>query len=71
MATQKCLKCGSENTITGKIGTTGGFHFRPDDTKTMSLSTGDVAVSSSLCLDCGLIELMGDIEKAKRLTGKK
>lgn len=71
MATNKCLRCDSKNTITGKMGTTGGLHFRPDDTKTLSLSTGDVAVSSILCLDCGFIQLSGDIEKAKRLVGKK
>jgi len=62
----KCLRCGSGNTTLGKIRTTGELGFRPENSKFMSLQDS-VAVNSSMCLDCGFVELFGDVEKAKSM----
>ena len=34
----------------------------------MILETGDVMTKASMCRGCGLIELIGDVNKLRRLT---
>jgi predicted nucleic-acid-binding Zn-ribbon protein len=71
MAKEKtCLRCGSTNLEPGMIQSTGRVRFRATNTKVMTLQTGDVTIDASICLDCGTLELVGDVKKAKSLTGK-
>jgi hypothetical protein len=35
----------------------------------MTLQTGDVMTKATMCRECGLIELTGDVNKLRRLTG--
>jgi len=44
--------------------------FRPEGTKFLTLETGDVLTKASMCRECGLIELTGDVEKLDRLTSE-
>jgi hypothetical protein len=41
--------------------------FRPHDSKFLTLQTGDVMTKAMMCGDCGVIEIVGDIAKLKRL----
>jgi hypothetical protein len=43
--------------------------FRPDDSRFMTLETGEVMTKGMMCGDCGLIEIIGDVSKLRRLTG--
>jgi hypothetical protein len=43
--------------------------FRPQDAKFMTLQTGDVMTKAVMCRVCGLIEILGDVNKLRRLTG--
>ena len=71
MAEKKCLRCGGENLTPGKLQSTGKVCFIPENTKFLTLKTSDVKVGANLCLDCGFVELIGDIIKAKDLTTQK
>jgi hypothetical protein len=42
--------------------------FRPQDAKFMTFETGDVMTKAVMCRDCGLIEILGDFNKLRRLT---
>jgi hypothetical protein len=44
--------------------------FRPQDSKFMTLQTGDVMTKAVMCRGCGLIEIIGDVNKLRRLTGE-
>ncbi|MGH9409058.1 MAG: hypothetical protein ACRD1V_06355 [Vicinamibacterales bacterium] len=35
----------------------------------MTLETGDVMTKAVMCRDCGVIEIIGDINKLRRLIG--
>ena len=35
----------------------------------MTLETGDIMTKAVMCRDCGLIEVVGDVNKLRRLTG--
>jgi len=66
----KCLNCGGTNIHTGTLHSTGRTHFRPSDVKFLKLKTANIEVLANMCLDCGSINLIGDIEKAKNITEK-
>jgi hypothetical protein len=36
----------------------------------MTLETGDVMTKATMCRECGLIEITGDVEKLDRLTNE-
>ena len=44
--------------------------FRPEDSKFLTLETGDVLTKASMCRNCGLIEIVGDVHKLRRLTSE-
>jgi hypothetical protein len=44
--------------------------FRPQDTKFLTLATGDVMTKATMCRSCGAIEIIGDVNKLKRLTSE-
>jgi len=66
-----CPSCGGKNSIAGAVVSTGKLFFKPSDTPFLTLKTNDVAVHANMCLDCGVIVLVGDVAKAKSLTGQK
>lgn len=67
---KKCLRCGSPRLEPGLLQGPNSVCFRPENAKFMTLQTGDVSVGASICLDCGLIELSGDFQKAESLTDR-
>ena len=70
MATdKKCLRCGSTDLQPGRIQSTGKIWFTPDNAKFFTFKTSDVTVRANICLDCGTVELVGDVHKAQSLTG--
>jgi hypothetical protein len=42
--------------------------FRPQDSKFLTLETGDVMTKAMMCRTCGMIEIVGDVNKLRRLT---
>ena len=68
MTDQKtCTRCGSTEHSSGSVQSTGKIYFRLDGAKFFAPKTADLAVSGNLCLQCGSIELFGDVEKARSL----
>jgi ribosomal protein S27AE len=65
----KCGRCGSETVSGGALYSPVRSSFRPQDSKFMTLQTGDVMTKATMCRQCGLIELTGDVSKLRRLTG--
>jgi hypothetical protein len=41
--------------------------FRPQDARFMTLETGDVMTKAVMCPSCGIIEIVGDVAKLRRL----
>jgi hypothetical protein len=41
--------------------------FRPQDAKFMTLQTGDVMTKAIMCQGCGTIDIVGDVNKLRRL----
>ena len=62
-----CTRCGSTQLSKGSVQSTGKLYFRLGEAKFFVPKTGDLAVTGNLCLDCGSIELFGDLEKARAL----
>ena len=44
--------------------------FRPQDSKFLTLETGDVMTKAMMCRGCGVIEIVGDVNKLRRLTSE-
>ncbi len=63
-----CTRCGSEMYGSGALYSAVRLSFRPQDSKFMTLQTGDVMTKAIMCRDCGLIEIVGDVNKLRRLT---
>jgi hypothetical protein len=70
MPTTKCVRCGSEQLAAGALYGPSRMAFRPEGTRFLTLETGDVMTKASMCRECGLIEITGDIEKLQRLTSE-
>lgn len=65
-----CPHCTGARMASGRLESTGKVHFKPDDTRFLTLKTSNVDVTAALCLDCGAISLFGDAEKAADLQPK-
>lgn len=63
-----CLRCGGTNLEPGAVESTGRICFRPENARFLTLSTGNVPVKANICLDCGTIDFVGDVSKARKLT---
>jgi ribosomal protein S27AE len=64
-----CLRCGGEMLAAGAlISVVSRASFRPQDSKFLTLETGDVMTKATMCRNCGLIEIIGDVNKLRRLT---
>ncbi len=64
---KKCIRCGSTQLASGWAQSTGKMYFRPDKVNFFAPKTADLSVTGMMCLDCGTIELVGDINKARSL----
>ncbi len=66
---QKCLRCNGENLEQGSL--TGNrsprICLRLDNAPIFSLFGNDLEVRCALCMDCGHLELFGDLTKARSL----
>ena len=67
--TRNCSRCGGEMTAHGALQAAVRLTFRPQDAKFMTLETGDVMTKAVMCQDCGVIEILGDVNKLRRLIG--
>lgn len=41
--------------------------FRPQESKFLTLQTGDVMTKAQMCRQCGVVEIIGDVNKLRRL----
>jgi hypothetical protein len=65
-----CLRCGGKSFAPGTLISAVRTSFRPQDSKFLTLETGDVMTKASMCRGCGLVEIIGDVAKLKRLTSE-
>ncbi len=63
----KCTRCGSPKLAEGALQGPTRTSFRPSEAKFLTLETGDVMTKATMCRDCGLIEVTGDVSKLSRL----
>ena len=66
----KCVNCGGTQMESGTLHSTGSVYFRPSDAKFMKFKTANIDVFSNICLNCGYVNLIGDLGKLKELTDK-
>lgn len=66
---RKCSRCGTDMIDAGALYSAVRLSFRPQDARFMTLQTGDVMTKAVMCRGCGLIEIVGDVSKLRRLTG--
>jgi hypothetical protein len=64
-----CTRCGGESFAAGAMISAVRTSFRPQDSKFLTLETGDVMTKAMMCRGCGLIEIIGDVNKLRRITG--
>lgn len=52
----------------GALYSPGRSSFRPDGAKFFTMETGDVMTKATMCRECGLVQMTGDVNKLRRLT---
>jgi hypothetical protein len=65
-----CYRCGGDVMAMGSLISAVRTSFRPQDTKFLTLETGDVMTKAMMCRGCGVIEIVGDVNKLRRLTSE-
>lgn len=65
-----CYRCGGEMLAAGALYSPVRTSFRPQESKFMILETGDVMTKAIMCRSCGVIEIIGDVNKLRRLTSE-
>ena len=65
-----CARCGGDSFSPGAMISAVRTSFRPQDSKFLTLETGDVMTKAMMCRSCGVIEIIGDVNKLKRLTSE-
>ncbi|MCH2206172.1 MAG: helix-turn-helix domain-containing protein [Lentisphaerales bacterium] len=63
----RCSQCGSNKIINGKCQSTGLLYFVPEEAKFWTFKTSTVGLKSSMCANCGHIQLNGDTEHLNNL----
>lgn len=63
-----CGRCGGGTSADGAIYAAVRLSFRPQEAKFMTFETGDVLTKAVMCRDCGVIEIVGDVNKLRRLS---
>lgn len=66
-----CARCGGEFIAGGAVYSPVRLTFRPSDSKFLTMQTGDVMTKALMCRDCGVVEIVGDVAKLKRLLGEQ
>lgn len=74
MNTSPCPRCNGEMAPgalkqTGE--TTGNAKFRPDNAPFSLFVSSYVEVSATMCLDCGFIELRGDVTRLRQVLRRE
>jgi len=70
MISRNCPRCGGEDKIPGALrGMVGGVSFLPKSTRFMTLETSTIPTVATMCSQCGLVEITGDVEKLSALVG--
>ena len=64
----KCARCGSESIAAGALYGPRRASFRPEGSRFLTFETGDVMTRATMCRECGLVEITGDVGKLRRLT---
>ena len=65
-----CYRCGHELLSIGALFSGIRTSFRPQDSKFLTLETGDVMTRAQMCRECGHIEFTGDVGKLRRLVAE-
>jgi ribosomal protein S27AE len=65
-----CYRCGAETASLGALFSAVRTSFRPQDSKFLTLESGDVMTKATMCRNCGVIEIIGDVNKLRRLTSE-
>ena len=65
-----CSRCGGDSFAPGAMISAVRTSFRPQDSKFLTLETGDVMTKAMMCRGCGVIEIIGDVSKLRRLTSE-
>jgi excisionase family DNA binding protein len=63
----RCLMCGAEELIEGRLQSTGVVQFRPAKTKFWSWSEANVPLIARMCNTCGFIHHFADTSKMEKL----
>jgi ribosomal protein S27AE len=69
MPNSKCLRCGSELLADGALYGPSRLALRPEDAKFLTMEIGHVMTKATMCRECGFVEIVGDVQKLRRLTG--
>jgi len=64
----KCLRCGGTNVKPSHVESTGRIYSRPKQSTLLAFLATGAHVSALTCLDCGHVELLVDVKKAKSLV---
>jgi hypothetical protein len=65
-----CSRCGGDSFSAGAMISAVRTSFRPQESKFLTLETGDVMTKAMMCRGCGVIEIVGDVAKLRRLTSE-
>ena len=65
-----CARCGGESFAAGAMISAVRTSFRPQESKFLTLDTGDFMTKAMMCRGCGVIEIVGDVAKLRRLTSE-
>jgi hypothetical protein len=65
-----CYRCKGEMIILGALYSAVRTSFRPQESKFLTLETGDVMTKATMCRNCGTVEIIGDVNKLRRLTSE-
>ena len=63
-----CYRCNGEMIVLGALYSAVRTSFRPQESKFLTLETGDVLTKATMCRTCGTVEIIGDVNKLRRLT---
>ena len=63
-----CSRCRGSNLESGRVQSTGRIHFHFEDPRFLTMHTGYVPVVATICLDCGTIDLNGEVDKARKIS---
>ena len=70
-AENTCSRCGGSSVESGKVQSTGRIHFHFENARFLAPHPGYVSIFSTMCLDCGTIDLIGEVDKARKITGQE